>query len=53
LKVEGIDVNQANDNGETPLYWATYTGRKEIVSMLRKSGARELVKLLNPNDERL
>ena len=36
LKVEGIDVNQADKKGETPLYRAAWEGHKEIVSMLLK-----------------
>ena len=36
LKVEGIDVNQAWDNGQTPLYRAAEKGHKEIVSILLK-----------------
>ena len=58
LKVKGIDVNQAIEDGRGPGLFAADKGHQDIVSneirsMLRKSGARELLKLLNPNDERL
>ena len=36
LKVEGIDVNRADKNRETPLFIAAEKGQQEIVSMLLK-----------------
>ena len=36
LKVDGIDVNQANEVEQTPLWRAAYEGHQEIVSMLLK-----------------
>jgi ankyrin repeat protein len=58
LKVKGIDVNQAIEDGRGPVGpgFAADKGHQDIVSnkirsMLRESGARELLKLLNPNSE--
>ena len=31
LKANGIDVNQADKDGQTPLFGATWKGHKEIV----------------------
>ena len=33
------DANKANDNGETPLYIASYNGHVEVVKVLAESGA--------------
>ena len=31
LKAEDIDVNKANNDGWTPLYWAAMNGETEVV----------------------
>ena len=34
LGKEGVDVNQVNDDGATPLYIASWEGHAEVVSLL-------------------
>lgn len=40
LVANGADVNAANGKGETPLFYAIYMKREDIVAMLLKAGAR-------------
>ena len=37
----GAAVDKANDEGETPLYWALKWKHPTIVKMLREAGAKE------------
>ena len=39
LLASGADVNQANESGETPLYWAARHGYLTVVERLLASGA--------------
>jgi ankyrin repeat protein len=39
LAAPGIDVNQAANNGSTPLYWASGNGSTEAVKLLLAAGA--------------
>jgi ankyrin repeat protein len=41
LLAEGADVNVKNSKGETALMIAKMRGRKEIVEILEKAGAKE------------
>jgi len=41
LEAEGVDVNKADNNGETPLYWAAGQGHAEVVAQLLEAGAHE------------
>ena len=34
LAKQGVDVNQAADDGDTPLFIASHNGHSEVVSML-------------------
>ena len=34
LAKQGVDVNQARDNGATPLYIASHNGHSEVVTIL-------------------
>ena len=34
LLAAGADVNQAHNNGRTPLYWASRNGKTEVVKLL-------------------
>jgi ankyrin repeat protein len=40
---KGVDVNQAQPDGTTPLHWATYRVDRELVEALLKKGARARV----------
>jgi ankyrin repeat protein len=49
LLEQNVDVNLPNDAGETPLYWASASGKSELVQLLIKRGAN--VHLLDEDDE--
>src|SRR5438874_10531458 len=40
LGAPGVDVNQAQPDGSTPLHWAVYGVDRELVNALLKKGAR-------------
>jgi ankyrin repeat protein len=44
LDLEGIDINAKEENDLTPLYYASYNGREEVVTLLLESGAYADVK---------
>ena len=35
----GADVNVKDNNGDTPLYWASINGHTEVVKLLKQYGA--------------
>jgi ankyrin repeat protein len=37
LLAQGVDVNQRNENKDTPLMWAASTGQADIIDILMQS----------------
>jgi ankyrin repeat protein len=44
LMEKGVDVNAANDQGQTAMHFAALTGREKVIEFLYKSGAKLDVK---------